>query len=89
MRLLRLLRAARRLLLTLAAPVMANTCAELQNFNGVMQILSGVEAFAVQRLKKTWDALPKQSHKLYEDLCAIISVTEDGDMTALRQRMAA
>ena len=29
---------------------MANACADLRNFNGVMQILSGLEAFAVQVL---------------------------------------
>jgi hypothetical protein len=67
--------------------IVAHACAELHNFNGVMQILSGVEAFAVQRLRKTWAALPKQSHKLYDDLCELVAI-DDGDIAAFRQRLA-
>lgn len=68
--------------------IAAHACAELRNFNGVMQILSGVEAFAVQRLRKTWSALPKQSHKLYDELCELVAVGSDGDLAAFRQRLA-
>jgi son of sevenless-like protein len=67
--------------------IAAHACAELRNLNGVMQILSGVEAFAVHRLRKTWAALPKQSHKLYEELCELVAI-DDGDLAGFRQRMA-
>jgi hypothetical protein len=36
----------------------AHACATINNFNGSMEILSGLESAAAHRLKSTWAVLP-------------------------------
>lgn len=45
----------------------------LGNFNGVMQIISGLGNASIYRLKHSWDALPKQSTDLYEQLTGLMA----------------
>eukprot|EP01104_Vermistella_antarctica_P005891 TRINITY_DN16638_c0_g1_i1.p1 TRINITY_DN16638_c0_g1~~TRINITY_DN16638_c0_g1_i1.p1 ORF type:complete len:497 (-),score=131.35 TRINITY_DN16638_c0_g1_i1:148-1638(-) len=39
---------------------LAERCLELGNYNTVMEILGGINNVSVQRLKKTWEALPEK-----------------------------
>ena len=45
----------------------------LANFNGVMEILSGLGSAAVHRLKQTWEALPKAITDLLANLKQLMS----------------
>lgn len=45
----------------------------LANFNGVMEILSGLGSAAVHRLKQTWEALPKPIADLLANLKQLMS----------------
>jgi hypothetical protein len=41
---------------------------DINNYNGVMEILGGINTWAVQRLKNTWEAIPKEVLKTLEEL---------------------
>jgi hypothetical protein len=45
----------------------------LANFNGVMEILSGLGSASVHRLKQTWEALPKPIAELLTNLKTLMS----------------
>ena len=36
----------------------ADQCHALNNFNGIMEIISGLQSSAVHRLKQTWELVP-------------------------------
>jgi hypothetical protein len=40
----------------------------LNNFNGVMEIIGGLNYHAVSRLKSTWEALPSNALRTFETL---------------------
>lgn len=46
---------------------------ELNNFNGMMEILSGLEASSVHRLKVTWSRLDRKHQQMLEEQRAITS----------------
>lgn len=46
----------------------AAMCLELNNFNGVLEIISGLNNAMVQRLKKTWKAIPSKLLAKFEEL---------------------
>ena len=45
----------------------------LQNYNGVIEILSALHASAISRLKETWALVPKDSMSTLEDLDALMN----------------
>jgi son of sevenless-like protein len=49
----------------------------LKNFNGVMEILSGLETASVQRLKQTWHNLPRKSWDMFEELTDLMSLPQN------------
>jgi len=46
---------------------------ELNNFNGMMEILSAINSTAIYRLKLTWAALGSKQLELYEELNELLS----------------
>eukprot|EP00029_Vermamoeba_vermiformis_P013366 TRINITY_DN8278_c0_g1_i1.p1 TRINITY_DN8278_c0_g1~~TRINITY_DN8278_c0_g1_i1.p1 ORF type:complete len:867 (-),score=72.67 TRINITY_DN8278_c0_g1_i1:62-2662(-) len=48
-------------------------CKELNNFNTLMEILSGLDMTAVVRLKTTWESIPKKDMQSLEELREIVS----------------
>jgi len=50
---------------------------ELNNFNGVMEILAGLETAAVQRLKQTWRNLPRKAWDMFEELNDLMSIPQN------------
>jgi hypothetical protein len=51
----------------------ANQCLILNNYNTIVEIMSGIESNAIHRLKKTWSILPKETTKIFENLSKIVS----------------
>ena len=51
----------------------AEYCKQLNNFNGCMEIISGLGDSAVHRLKSHWSDLPPKSRTYYNDLKIILS----------------
>lgn len=51
----------------------AEYCKALNNFNAMMEIISGLQNSAVFRLKLTWGALPNKYNKSYTDMHQIMS----------------
>jgi len=51
----------------------AEFCRQLNNFNAVMEIISGLNLTPVYRLRKTWDALPKKQLVFFEQLSALMA----------------
>ena len=52
---------------------LANACRELNNHNGVMEIVSGLNSSSVLRLKASWEAVGKTERKLFEQLVKWVS----------------
>lgn len=48
--------------------MVARYCKRLQNFNGLMEILSGVNSSAVRKVKSIWAALSAKEMAMYEEL---------------------
>ncbi|KAL6058531.1 Son of sevenless 1 [Balamuthia mandrillaris] len=48
--------------------IIASKCLELNNFNGAMEIIAGLQNSAVYRLKKTWNLLPSKTWELWEEM---------------------
>ena len=44
----------------------------MRNFNGVMEVIGGINMWAVTRLKQTWEQLPPRSHQIVEELNALM-----------------
>ena len=53
--------------------LVAKHCRELDNFNGVMEILSGLHSSPIFRLKKTWASLSRSVTAIHTELDALIS----------------
>lgn len=51
----------------------ADYCKRLNNFNGVMEIVSGLNSSSCFRLRKTWSALGKTYEQRFEDLKQLVS----------------
>lgn len=51
----------------------AEHCYELNNYNAVMEIISGLHSSSVFRLKASWGGLPKKSVQAYEEMHATMS----------------
>lgn len=50
----------------------AHFCRQLNNFNGIMEVISGLHASAIYRLKQTWAALDSKHTKMLEELQAVM-----------------
>ncbi|KNC52502.1 Ras guanine nucleotide exchange factor A [Thecamonas trahens ATCC 50062] len=61
----------------------AKACRALNNFNGVMEVLSGLHSSPVYRLKKTWAALSKSATSTHAELDALVST--DGNYKNMRE----
>eukprot|EP01102_Stenamoeba_stenopodia_P018147 TRINITY_DN661_c1_g1_i1.p1 TRINITY_DN661_c1_g1~~TRINITY_DN661_c1_g1_i1.p1 ORF type:complete len:1017 (+),score=351.00 TRINITY_DN661_c1_g1_i1:339-3389(+) len=46
----------------------AEECRVLQNYNGMMEIIAGLQNASVKRLKQTWEVLPSKSWDIWERL---------------------
>jgi hypothetical protein len=66
--------------------VIASTCLSLNNFNGVMEVLSGLQAPSVQRLKATWKQLSGEANKAYRALADLMSL-DAKNVGKYRERM--
>lgn len=55
----------------------ANYCREMNNFNGIMEILSGLHSSAVHRLKKTWEKLSAKAKNRHETLSKLMSTSKN------------
>jgi son of sevenless-like protein len=53
--------------------LIASQCRELNNFNGVMEIMAGLQNAAAYRLKKTWNLLPNKTWDIWEELTHLMS----------------
>eukprot|EP01090_Pellita_catalonica_P018270 TRINITY_DN5837_c0_g1_i3.p1 TRINITY_DN5837_c0_g1~~TRINITY_DN5837_c0_g1_i3.p1 ORF type:complete len:500 (-),score=61.99 TRINITY_DN5837_c0_g1_i3:113-1612(-) len=56
---------------------LGQNCLQLNNFNSVMEILSGLQNSSVFRLKKTWALLPKETWDQYEHMVNLMSCNEN------------
>jgi len=52
---------------------MADYCQQLNNINGCMEIVSGLQSSSVFRLKQTWGGLDKQHTKMFDELRGVMS----------------
>jgi son of sevenless-like protein len=52
---------------------LAEACADLNNYNAIFEIVSGLQNAAVHRLRKTWDSLNATTKKSFDKLYEIIS----------------
>src|SRR3990167_5400366 len=43
-------------------------CLKMNNFNSLLEILSGINNYSVQRLKKTWKALPSKFREKFSEM---------------------
>ncbi|KAJ3439061.1 guanine nucleotide exchange factor [Anaeramoeba flamelloides] len=50
----------------------AQECKLIGNFNGIMEIISGLHRASVARLRKSWDRISKQKREAFEDLTALM-----------------
>jgi len=50
---------------------MARFCQEMNNFNGLFEIVKGLTLAPVQRLLKTWDGLPPKYKLIWQELYRI------------------
>lgn len=46
---------------------------ELNNFNGVMEVLAGLQSAAVHRLKKTWAGVKRKSNDKFDEFKTLMS----------------
>jgi len=51
----------------------AENLRDMNNFNGVMEIIAGINMWAVTRLKNTWEQLPRPSQESVEKLNDLMS----------------
>ncbi|XP_004364199.2 hypothetical protein CAOG_03360 [Capsaspora owczarzaki ATCC 30864] len=51
----------------------AQNCRELNNFSGVMEIVAGLSASPVRRLRKTWKAVPQNAMNIFRELEDLMS----------------
>eukprot|EP01102_Stenamoeba_stenopodia_P014624 TRINITY_DN4881_c0_g1_i2.p1 TRINITY_DN4881_c0_g1~~TRINITY_DN4881_c0_g1_i2.p1 ORF type:complete len:1169 (+),score=349.70 TRINITY_DN4881_c0_g1_i2:173-3679(+) len=63
----------------------AEKCKMLNNFNGMMEIISGLQSSAIYRLKQTWAALPTRLTKLFEEINALMS--SESNFRSFRQHL--
>ena len=56
---------------------LANSMKELNNYCGVMQVVSGLRITAVRRLKKTWKSVSSSNMQLWEKLQSIVSTDQN------------
>jgi len=52
---------------------LAEACYELNNFNAIFEIISGLQNAAVHRLKKTWEMIGTRERKEYERMLELVS----------------
>ncbi|KAH3758981.1 Fe-hydrogenase 2 [Pelomyxa schiedti] len=52
--------------------LVADICYKIRNFNGLLEIVSGLQNSAVHRLKKSWAYVPAQSQELFEKYCVLL-----------------
>lgn len=55
----------------------AQHCRELSNFNGVLEILSGLSSTCVFRLRKTWEGVDPRLMSTYDELKKLMSSSEN------------
>ena len=65
----------------------AAACRQLNNFNGVMEILAGLQFSELFRLQMTWDRVPERKMKIFYDLKELMS--RDKNMKSPRAALAA
>ncbi|XP_047140440.1 ras-specific guanine nucleotide-releasing factor 1 isoform X1 [Hydra vulgaris] len=51
----------------------ASHCRDLNNFNGIMEIISALNASSIHRLKKSWELLPKPVKDIFIELEKLVS----------------
>jgi hypothetical protein len=61
----------------------AQYCRQLNNFNAVFEIVSGLQNAAIYRLNKSWEALSVSTKKVFDEMVALIS--RDGNYRMIRQ----
>lgn len=61
----------------------AKGCQDLNNLNGVFEIVSGITCASIFRLQKTWDCLDTKHLEIFKDLQALVS--RDGNFKRLRE----
>ena len=66
--------------------LVASTCLQLNNFNGVMEVLSGLQAPSVSRLSQTWKLVSGDATKAFKHLVEILSL-DPKNVVKFRQRM--
>jgi son of sevenless len=64
---------------------LANELRKLNNYNGVTEIIAGLQSVAVHRLKKTWASLPETSIELFKTLAELIDA--QGAYKAMRDEL--
>ncbi|KAI8913368.1 ras guanine nucleotide exchange factor domain-containing protein [Gorgonomyces haynaldii] len=64
----------------------ANECIQTNNFFSAFSIISGLNLTPVQRLKKTWEALPEKSKKEWEEVSKLADPSKN--MKNYRDRLA-
>ncbi|KAJ3221580.1 hypothetical protein HK099_003367 [Clydaea vesicula] len=55
----------------------AKRCQELNNFFSMFAIIAGLNLSPVLRLKKSWDALPKEAKKIFQELEKLIDPSKN------------
>mmetsp|Transcript_637 Transcript_637/g.885 ORF Transcript_637/g.885 Transcript_637/m.885 type:complete len:501 (+) Transcript_637:242-1744(+) len=50
----------------------AEALAQMNNFNGVMEVIAGLNLFAVERLRNTWAQVPSKMEQVVRDLNALM-----------------
>lgn len=64
---------------------LADKCRSLNNFNGVLEIISGLSASCVFRLKQTWNGLSGKQKDLFQDLKEMVA--RDQNYAKLRKHI--
>jgi son of sevenless-like protein len=63
----------KRVLLVAKFILIAQRCKEINNFNAVMEIVSGLESSSIHRLQKTWMRIPQTAKTMLEELKGLMS----------------
>lgn len=63
----------------------AGCCLETRNFECLMAIVESLRTSMIQRLRRTWELVPKKSKTKFDELKAIVDV--DGNWTSLRHHV--
>jgi len=61
----------------------ADKCRELNNYNGMMEILSALNNSTVHRLKRTWELLPPKTVEIFQAMTQIMDA--EGNKTTYRE----